>query len=747
MINSTKWPSLLGTDSASKRRVSKRIIYLSLIATVASILITVASAIAPLGLHNDSYATNPDPVPFSYVHDDSPIGGATASRGDYMIDRGCGWYIDINCPGANGGYITFSNDSGYFADAAPGVQDPYINVSVPPNITDAFTSATNTEGNTISSIFDIRYRSYFNYANKTVPKGEEWINQGKPFTQGVPRFFQSLIMDNKIEPIEGLVVDMVNGGVGFRNHTLPPASPYGTTWSEDLLWLEPDTICVNLNVSLDYTLAGPGDSETGAMGPRLTDRGGIVNAQPERVKVINFKIGQSDPQLYQRAYMGAVGTLSNIVTGFDKINVTKRLGDTYPLTHGSSSYAPDKVSFMQFSDSDTSFTMPDPIEVTDPFKYNFTAKPQYFNVWLNTQAYGSGDFVDINTIHITTGLVLGAGAEVDANGEPITPAPKVQNIAPMTHWSQPLFSCASGIKASVKTVDFRMEGDALVSNLKVENVVPRTYTASDIPLWGVEKPGFMIQDFDAYWGLVSSRYASVAGLQTFKSERLYLPATSQSVSIISGGWGLPARDSNAGGNLPTQAMAAVWAGSSDGIASGVPDYSGQTQFAMFQKWAKLSSDAISAGKILDLMWTDLMANGAVGAKGLLSSSGSSSATSASQDAVVYDQGVQYDWVYAIPGFFLLLLYLILLLVALVLLCTRKISIGLMRYMLNHTSAGRAITAERYGHRDENAAPTRYWADTVGSEQVRVTKRVPQSSLGYEGVVENIEMIRHLPKSN
>jgi hypothetical protein len=67
-------------------------------------------------------------------------------------------------------------------------------------------------------------------------------------------------------------------------------------------------------------------------------------------------------------------------------------------------------------------------------------------------------------------------------------------------------------------------------------------------------------------------------------------------------------------------------------------------------------------------------------------------------------------------------------------------------MLNQTSAGRAITAERYGHRDENAAPTRYWADTIGSEQVRVTKQVPQSSLGYEGV-ENIEMIRHVPKAN
>jgi hypothetical protein len=175
----------------------------------------------------------------------------------------------------------------------------------------------------LASIFDIQYRSFYNYGNKTYPGDKAkkiWYDQGRPRTIGSPKFFESMILNNKIEAIEGLVVDTVNGGVGFRNHTLPPNSPYGTTWSEDLLWLEPEAVCVNLNVSLDYTLPGPDtmydayNVDQYGINARLTDRGGIVHANNDKIPDINFKVGQSDPQLYQRAYLGAVGTLFNILT-------------------------------------------------------------------------------------------------------------------------------------------------------------------------------------------------------------------------------------------------------------------------------------------------------------------------------------------------------------------------------------------------------------------------------------------------
>lgn len=90
LINSTKWPSILRTDSASKRRVSKRIIYLSVVATLGTILLAVVSAVSPLGLQGDTYATDPKNQQFSYVRDTSAIGRATPPHADYQANRVCG---------------------------------------------------------------------------------------------------------------------------------------------------------------------------------------------------------------------------------------------------------------------------------------------------------------------------------------------------------------------------------------------------------------------------------------------------------------------------------------------------------------------------------------------------------------------------------------------------------------------------------------------------------------------------------
>ena len=176
------------------------------------------------------------------------------------------------------------------------------------------------------------------------------------------------------------------------------------------------------------------------------------------------------------------------------------MGDTYPLHTDNLglSFAPDQVSFVQFTDSETSFEMPPPIYILDPLA-SLNSSKKYFNAWLFTQAYGGGDYVDINTISTTTGLMLGAGTEVDGSGNPLHGTGNVPNLAPLTHWTQPIFSCASAIKASVKTVSFRMEGDALVSNLQVQKVVPREYaTDESLPIWAVENTGLIISDLNPY---------------------------------------------------------------------------------------------------------------------------------------------------------------------------------------------------------------------------------------------------------
>jgi len=32
---------------------------------------------------------------------------------------------------------------------------------------------------------------------------------------------ESLVLNNTFQPVEGLIVDTVNSGIGFRNHTVP----------------------------------------------------------------------------------------------------------------------------------------------------------------------------------------------------------------------------------------------------------------------------------------------------------------------------------------------------------------------------------------------------------------------------------------------------------------------------------------------------------------------------------------------
>lgn len=69
-----------------------------------------------------------------------------------------------------------------------------------------------------------------------------WLDHGKPRTQGRFQYYQQFLLENKTRAIEGLIVStQETPGVGLRNHTVPPASEYGYTWKERILWLQPET--------------------------------------------------------------------------------------------------------------------------------------------------------------------------------------------------------------------------------------------------------------------------------------------------------------------------------------------------------------------------------------------------------------------------------------------------------------------------------------------------------------------------
>lgn len=329
---------------------------LSWTSALSLLLLGIVSAITPLGLRASLALTAPRSVTFQYAQDGSAFGKATLPHGDYVYNRVCGGWMTMNCPGNYDGFNHSNNltkgtpDSGYYTWSNDNYTDPYISSRIPWNTTEIFTNAT--IDTTVASIFDIKYRTFTNHMNTTRPAVNEstpWIDQGRLRTKGRFQFYQSLILNDRLEAVEGLIVDTISGGIGFRNHTLPTGSgsETGSKWEEDILWLEPETQCVDLNMTLDYTLNSV--SYSNVVNSRLTDRGGLVNL-PIRypLKDLNDLQGQDSPLLRERAWKAAVLTNMNLMRFFNETRVNTSLGKTYGLDRWSAvGISPSRIALAQ----------------------------------------------------------------------------------------------------------------------------------------------------------------------------------------------------------------------------------------------------------------------------------------------------------------------------------------------------------------------------------------------------------------
>lgn len=102
--------------------------------------------------------------------------------------------------------------------------------------------------NTIASPMDIQYRNYYEEPNAYVDNGEMNI-------RGFIQPMQTLLLDDSYRLIEGLIVDSINGGVGFRNHSGPLRMGLGAQWTEDILFIHPETACTQTNLSLHFSIS------------------------------------------------------------------------------------------------------------------------------------------------------------------------------------------------------------------------------------------------------------------------------------------------------------------------------------------------------------------------------------------------------------------------------------------------------------------------------------------------------------
>ena len=265
-IQNSFWPEFLRSDTARNRGVRWDVRFLVRAIQWIKILVAIAGTVTPLGLYSVSGPGRSFTPDFQYAQDFSPFGQATPPRSELGLARLCfaGPFGYRPCPYTKDVVIetSYGNGTGDF-------HMPYeMSTEFPQKLREIYSSGTAGFASTISNYLDIEWRQYTQGFDK-------YYNNGTMFLVGAYRQMQSLVLTNKVTPVEGLIVDAKNGGVGFRNHTLPIDVGEGAYWDEDLLYIQPETVCVNTNLTIDFTVPTNVSSTGGiASDLRLVDRGG-----------------------------------------------------------------------------------------------------------------------------------------------------------------------------------------------------------------------------------------------------------------------------------------------------------------------------------------------------------------------------------------------------------------------------------------------------------------------------------------
>lgn len=179
-------------------------------------------------------------------------------RPENGVNRICNsWYQWQDCPGSS--YNAPDGDDYYYGQKI-------VNTTIPQITADAFRSGT--VHSTIAGPLDIQFRQYY-------PRFDGYVDGRAAQILGNFAPLQSFMLEADFHPIEGVIVDTVNGGIGLRNHTVPVGLSLGATWSEDILFVEPVTSCTATNLSIHFKIAE--DKIYDTMDGFLQDDGGFAH--------------------------------------------------------------------------------------------------------------------------------------------------------------------------------------------------------------------------------------------------------------------------------------------------------------------------------------------------------------------------------------------------------------------------------------------------------------------------------------
>jgi hypothetical protein len=306
-IQSSLWPSILSCDTSAGRKdgVQRHVSFSTLIAALGIWLFIAAGILTPIGLGETIVTGSLITAKFEYAIDTTPFGSETPPRDLYTVSRICG-HGQFPCPGVKPlDFVIFQNE---WDSSNKTIFDSYVT----PNITNCLTSGFGIAEDLRTSPFEIQFRQYQMYstARDIVSTGSDRVHEkgGVTNTTGSLIVMESLVHLDDVVVREGIIADLVNGGVGFRNHTVPttPRMRHGAQWTEDILWLEPVTECVDTNWSVGHTQRAQPLSAYGPLWSTdlwLMNRGGgIVPTQIPDHKLSNPS-SQSNPELHSRVYL------------------------------------------------------------------------------------------------------------------------------------------------------------------------------------------------------------------------------------------------------------------------------------------------------------------------------------------------------------------------------------------------------------------------------------------------------------
>ncbi|KAI9290086.1 hypothetical protein BC943DRAFT_355912 [Umbelopsis sp. AD052] len=662
IIQSSPWPFMLRTDAGRSLGVQTAITIVSYLALLGTFLLALTGFITPLGLQDITIMKPAQPQSMSYIQDNGPIGLATTPRSMYTESRLCLGWPNVACVGT-----TRLGSEGSYA----------VWNMIYANVTSKFTSPEGTQ-----SSLNIQFRNY-------VTKSQNGVNNNQAVPVGELTNIQSFLLSDSITAAEGIVVDMTNTpGIGIVHHTFP-SDNQGGQWYRDVLWLEPATECVDTNLTIQFKLS---DDLTTPVNNSivLVDKGGLfglTTAQPDAYTDTSDHI-----DLRHHAYAGAVwGNLAVLST----LNVTRsasHYGNTYPLTPNSL----NNIGYLSF--------MP----------INFLSQMAFGNVNTSTyteptyvksycQGYNPNSPFTDSTRMVRCSLLLGAPHSVDGSDMSILTANKVLE--------QPVYSCASTVQASIQRLDITMDTQTTSKTPYEQLQISRQSTKTPI-LWAIELTDMTVQADNPYWGPIEAGLVNDAYLYTQQSEYLLLPVGKSDFPSISAGNVSFDQPDLQGSSLPAlifTLMENLWLTQSETTVSRF-DFTGKNDYGVLALWQELSKSADTAPQIVKYIWTNLMANNAVGTGNFTQANVSP-----------YGIGVNYKIPYAIPAVITLIYWATFICTSIYLLLRRKVTLNQVRNAINHTAIGRVVV-NMINPSADSLARTKQWAAFEGKGMIGVVLR-------------------------